>query len=152
MTNEHRSAFGKLFAELYRGNIAATSLSFSLLEFLHLWDDIVDKDFDKVGDPSKIFVDLLTSVAGNPLWDMHIQGCVISCYYRWHAANVFEKDKTSTDDRLAKAWMLRASCYDLFLMIAGKLYGQDWARQCAPMVYDFYGEKLEDFLAEVKNA
>lgn len=152
MTEDHKRAFNALFKEIYQDNPAAISLSFALLAFLHAWDDIHDEDYHKLKDVDSVFLDMLTSVSANPIWDTALQGCFLSVYYRWHAANCYESDKTSTDNRLAKAWVLRAGCYDLFVLIARKLYGHAWAKEIAPLVYDFYGESLEAFLAEVKHA
>lgn len=154
MTEQHEQAFQQLFERIFKGNEAAMSLAFTLMQFFHIWDDIKDRDFVKL-DTKQVdrnFVAILTSVAANPLWDLHLQGVFLSVYFRWQAANKFESDLLASNNTLAKAWMLRAGCYDLFVMIARKLYGNDWAEEIAPEVYMTYGESFQDFLLEVRHA
>lgn len=153
ITEQEHKSFNVLFEHIFNGNAAAKSLAFTLLNFFHIWDDIKDKEFNKLdSNVDKVFFDLLTSVASNPYWDLTMQGCFMSVYYRWQAANAIEKDIKRTKDDLAKAWMLRAGCYDLFVLIAAKIYGRQWGEEIAPIVYRFYGEKLEDFINEVGHA
>ena len=81
-----------------------------------------------------------------------MQANLLNVYLRWQDANSLESDKASTDDDLAKAWMLRAGLYDLFLILAAKLYGLQWAKEVGPVVRRCYGETLADFIKEIRYA
>lgn len=152
MKQEHIDSFEKLFAFIYKGDKGAIELSFVLLRFLHIWDDIKDEDPFSKEEVDSVFFDIMTKVSGCPLWDSHLQGCFMSVYFRWQAANQIETADATTLDLLQKAWMLRAGLYDLFVLLAAKLYGRAWADSISVTVYAYYGESLEDFLHEVGHA
>lgn len=152
MNAEHKAAFEELFDNIYKGDSNAKAISFILLSFLHIWDDIEDGDAIAVETVHGTFLDVLTKLASYPLWDSHMQGTMISVFLRWQAANHIEQEDVVSDNDLAKAWMLRAGCYDLFVMLAYKLHGLAWASQISSFVYSFYGETLEAFIKEVRNA
>lgn len=145
MTSDHIDSFHGLFENIYKGNKEATKLSFKLLECAHAWDDQYDED-KKIAD--EMLFSMLFDIGGSYLWTPEMAIHFKSVYIRWQAANTLEKAKESLD----KAWYLRASLYDLFVMIAEKLYGMEWAITIAPHVYMTYGETLEDFLEEMHNA
>ena len=153
MDIEHINSFKDLFDNIYKGNQVATRLSFELLDYAHLWDDLIDRD-TPVSDESinRVMLSALTSISCSSLWGPHLATIVQSAYFRWHAANNIERNKASTDNDLAKAWMLRAGLYDVFVLIAAKLYGQEWAESVSVKVYGLYGEQLADFIKEIRNA
>lgn len=145
-------ALEELFDYIYRGNEHATSLSHCLWDIAQVWDDLIDGDEVSKSSINKAFVDSLVTVQTNPLWGPDISVNVLNIYLRWSDANSIEADKNSTDDDLAKAWMLRAGIYDIFVLLAAKLYGLDWATEIGPVVRKTYGETLQDFIQEVRNA
>ena len=150
---EHLESFGILFDHIYKGDEEAKKLSFEILEFVHIWDDLYDKD--KEVSPNQVnyaFFNAIYSFQKNPLWQRcniteHMLGVVL----RWKAANVLEAEHKSEDD-LNKAYMLRAGIYDVFVVIAFHLYGDAWAEEVTPVIYRFYGEKLQQFKEEIKHA
>ena len=77
---------------------------------------------------------------------------VLNCYLRWRDANTIEGSDKKIDSDLHKTYMLRAGVYDIFVIIAYYLYGDGWAEQIGPVVRKFYGETLDDYLREIKNA
>jgi hypothetical protein len=138
-----------MFEHIYKGDAHAARLSTGVLKAIHLWDDLIDRD-KPVADSNinEVFLDLFCLVGPSPLWDADMSAHLLNVYTRWQAANVFESAKEEID----KAWMLRAGCYDLFVMLAAKLHGVDWGVEVAPLVYKTYGETLEQFTQEVQNA
>lgn len=152
MTDSHIAAFIALFERIYKGDKHTMSVALAIIKMLHTWDDLIDKD-KPVTDAqvNMAFLDALTTIGGSPLWDSEMAGHMRNVYLRWHSANCIEAEKLS-DNHLAKAWMLRAGCYDLFVMLAVKQYGVQWGETVAPLVYDFYGETLKEFLEEMQNA
>lgn len=153
MTLDHQKAFEALFSLIYRSDKRATELSFMLLNVAHTWDDLVDRDVEVTpGQVDKAFFDSIYTIQAHPLWGPDMAAVFLNVYLRWSDANVIEQDKSSTDNDLAKAWMLRAGLYDLFVMIAAKLFGIEWAKHVGPTVRRAYGETLTDFIEEIRNA
>lgn len=147
---EATKSFSALFNTIYKADTEATRLSFALLRYVHLWDDLVDQD--KSIEPSyasSVMLEGLTVIAGSPLWGPDMQAHALQAYYRWHSANVLESE--SDEEGWAKAWMLRASVYDLFIVIAGRLHGISWAEEVAPVVHKTYGEQLQLFIEEMRS-
>lgn len=153
MKPEHVEAFSQLFETIYQGNADATKLSFDLLNIAHTWDDLIDKDKEITDDAiNKAFLDSLYTVQLNPLYGLDIASSVLNCFLRWQDANAIEKDPRSTHNDLAMAWMLRAGLFDIFVLLATKLYGLSWAKEIGVAVRKAYGEKLNDFILEIENA
>jgi len=147
------NTFNVLFDNIYKGNRQASELSFLLLNIVHTWDDLVDKDKPvSEAQINRAFLDATVRLTMNPLWDSHIASNFMNVYLRWSTANAIERDNASTHNDLAKAWMLRASVYDIFVLIAHKLYGIEWAEEVGPVVHKYYGETLSDFIKEMRHA
>lgn len=145
--------FEPLFNYIYKGNKQASELAYLLLSIAHTWDDLVDKDKEvNATEANQVFVDCLFTLQTHPIWGIDLQANLLCVYLRWQSANTIEHDNASTDNDLAMAWMLRAGLYDLFILIAAKLYGISWAVEIAAVTHKFYGEQLQDFILEVKNA
>lgn len=144
----YKQAFLPLFEHIYKNDTAAIELSFAVLDVMHTWDDLVDRD--KPVDNMAIntaFMLALTVIPVHKYWNSVMHTMLVNTYLKWQAANKFEAG--DEQEHIKKAWMLRAGVFDLFLMLATQLYGVAWGEDCAPAVYAFYGEKLEDFLTEV---
>ena len=153
MIEEHKEAFSILFSLIYKDNKEATRLSFGILNCLHVWDDLIDKDTPiSDSDINTAFFDALITIGASPLWTPDMGAHMLNVYVKWRDANYIEANTKHDDNELAKAWMLRASCYDLFVLLAIKLYGIDWGVHIGPTVRAAYGEKLVDFIQETKNA
>lgn len=152
LPDEDVISFNKLFSYIYKGNAEACTLAMNIISVLHIWDDLIDKDKSLTDEEiNGAFLTALVSIGGSTLWTPDIAANMFNVYLRWHDANVIEKRKQATDNELAKAWMLRAGCYDLFVLLAVKLYGLDWGNHIGPIVRDWYGETLEDFIEEVRS-
>lgn len=140
----------EVFDRIYKGDERAISLSLGLLDLLNTWDDLIDKDNEECGDEdiNRAFFFAMIELTASPLWDTYAAAIMRNVYFKWQAANMMEQEKAS-DNEIAKAWMLRAGFYDLWIHFADKLYGPEWAKECAYFVYHNYGETLEEFLKEV---
>jgi len=153
MNDQHLSAFAVLFDEIYKGNESAKSLSFQLIEVSQAWDDLYDKDKEVTGDQvNRVFLLSIIEMQENPLWS----GCgmahhVLNVYLRWRDASKIEENAPSDDD-LNKCYMIRAGMYDLFVLLAYYLHGDEWAMTVGPLVRRFYGETLKEYKEEIKNA
>jgi len=147
---EHLLAFEQKFDELFLGNRDATQLALDMLYVVHVWDDLIDKDPTTDKYINTAFRKLIYDIPCNPVMTQGLSLLWLNCYHQWLAANEFE-DK-ATDDKLNKAYMLRASIYQLFNHIAMIVGGIDYAATISSDVYDLYGETLDNFIEEVRNA
>tara|TARA_R110002153_G_scaffold173631_1_gene326404 strand:- start:1235 stop:1693 length:459 start_codon:yes stop_codon:yes gene_type:complete len=148
-----KEQFSPLFEYIYKGNKDAISLSLALLKIAHTWDDLIDND-KEVSNATidSAFLASTIDLTLNPLWDECLAYNLLNVYIRWNCANKIEKNINSTNNELAKAWCLRAGLYDLFSLIATRLYGLGWGLSINEDVYNFYGETLKDFIKEIRNA
>lgn len=152
MTEEQYKSFDELFNFIYKDDTTAKQLSFSLIAVMHIWDDLVDRDKPVSNDTiNQAFLTALIDIAGNPLWTPDMHAHLYNVYLRWNDANKIEASCEDTD-MLAKAWMLRAGVYDLFVLLAAKLHGRAWAEEIGITVRKWYGEPLDQFITEVQNA
>lgn len=153
MNQEHIESFSILFDHIYKGDKNAAQLSFKLLDISHVWDDLVDGDPVSPDKINSTFLACLFELQQNPLWfPAGLNFHVLNVYLRWRDANSIEADKSASDDDLLKCYMLRAGIYDLFVVIAYYLYGDDWAKEVGPIVRKHYGEKPADYLLEMRHA
>jgi len=137
---------------IYKGNQEALEISMRLLEVASVWDDLVDGDKVEPNKVNSAFVSLGFELQRYQLW--HSAGLshhVLNCYLRWRDATNIEIGE-NTDNDLHKCYMLRAGLYDLFVIIAYYLYGDEWACEIGPTVRRFYGETLEEYMQEMKDA
>lgn len=70
---------------------------------------------------------------------------MLQAYLSWRAANVLER---GSPDDLAKAYMLRASFYQVLHVMAWIAGGDDHAAAVGPDIYRAYGETLADLQKE----
>lgn len=151
LPDSHRVYFADLFDSIYRGDKTLCAVAMALIEAAHLWDDLVDGDSVEPAELNKVLLRVFTVIAPHPLWDKEMSGLFYSVYLRWQEANYFEADSKATDHELAQSWMLRAGVFDLFVLLAAKAFGQDWAESIGPVVRRAYGEQLPTFIEEVRS-
>lgn len=153
MKDDHLESFNLLFNYIYKGNSDAIFISLELLKIAHTWDDIIDGDSYDARDVNKAFVSCIFTIQNSPLWfSCGLNHHVLNCFLRWRDANTIEGDKLSTKSDLLKCYMLRAGLYDIFVIIAYHLFGDEWAEEIGPKVRKYYGETPNEFLEEFKNA
>ena len=138
----------------YRGNEYAVQLSVDLWNVMQVWDDLID-DKDEVTDDNihDAFGRLIYQIPTNPFYAEHaheLAPLLHSTMLQWRVANVFENDQKEGD--LHKAWMLRDGVYQLFVYIASLAVDPVWATVVGPDIWRTYGETLEDFVEEMKDA
>lgn len=153
MNQAHYDTFEQLFSFIYKDNKEAKKVSHALLQCLHVWDDLIDKDHPvSDNDIHAAFINALITIGGSPLWTPDMGAHMLNVYLKWQDANYIEHNCKQDSNELAKAWMLRASCYDLFVLLAVKLYGVAWGVEIGPKVRATYGESLTSFIEEIRNA
>jgi hypothetical protein len=147
MTQEQAALFQAAFMRWFQGNAAATMLCLDLLEIVHVWDDLIDKDKPvSDGQIDAAFRKLMLDLPMNPFWQAH-SGMLIpalqSSWLQWHAANVMERELRPGDKE--KAYMLRAAVYQVFHLCAALCGGFEWAKSVGPEIYRLYGETAESY-------
>lgn len=150
MNHQHRKVFFTAFHEFYKGNQNAINLSLMLLEVAHTWDDLIDGDEVDKDSINRAFRYLIYDIPMNPVYKSipGINDHMLNIYLRWRDATKMESEPNPD---LEKTYMLRAGIYDMFLLIAYHLFGDEWAQEIGPKVRKLYGETL-DSLKEEFNA
>ena len=147
ITKDQKQSFYNAFHRFYKGNESAISLSMMLLEVCHVWDDIVDGDPVTTDDVNRVFRYLIYDIPINPVYKAipSMPDHLLNIYLKWRDATAMEAEENPD---LEKTYMLRASLYDMFSMIAFYLYGDEWAKEIGPSVRKLYGETLDDLRRE----
>ena len=147
ITKDQKQSFYNAFHRFYKGNESAISLSLMLLEVCHVWDDIVDGDPVTSDDVNRVFRYLIYDIPLNPVYRSipSMPDHLLNIYLKWRDATAMEAEENPD---LEKTYMLRASLYDMFSMIAFYLYGDEWAKEIGPDVRKLYGETLDDLRRE----
>lgn len=154
MNQEHKESFRELFDYIFKGDQDAIDVCCLLVDIADTWDDIVDKDKPVSAQAvDKAFVGALFELQRRPIWfNAGLSYHVLNAFLKWRDANDIETNPLSTDDDLAKSYMLRAGLYDIFVLVAYHLHGDEWAREIGPGVRKFYAETLKDYIEEMRNA
>jgi hypothetical protein len=146
-------SFRAFFEEIFKGDLASIKFCLDLLEVAHVWDDLVDKDNRLTsGEINRVFITAIFGLQNYPLWfSAGLNHLVLNSFLKWRDANEIENNPLSSDDDLSKSYMLRAGLYDVFAVIAYHLYGDEWAREVGPKIRLLYGEKLKDYILEMRS-
>ena len=152
MNDEIKDSLFNFFNWLYKGNQQAVMLAVTLFDISQTWDDLVDGDDVEPDAVNRCFVNCLVVLPQNPIvWQMpELPHHIYNVFLRWRDATNIENNSPSDID-LDKCYMLRAGIYDIFVLIAAKLYGDDYAKEVGPSVRKFYGETLKTFKQEFIN-
>ena len=138
----------------FRGDENAVSFAVDLWTVMQVWDDLIDER-DNVPSENihEAFRRLIYTIPTNPFYAAHaheIAPLLHNTMLQWMIANTFESDQKEGD--LHKAWMLRAGVYQIFVYIAALAVDPVWASTVGPDIWRTYGETLEDFVEEMKDA
>jgi DNA-binding FadR family transcriptional regulator len=147
MTEADQVAFTAAFDRFFKGNAAAVRMCADFVQVAHVWDDLVDADKPVSSETADMaFRKMILEIPANEFYRTNfsfLQPVIVMVWAQWTAANVLE-DNWRVGDR-DKAYMLRASLYQLFHACAVLCGGLDWAKEIGPEIYRLYGERLENF-------
>ena len=145
MTEADQIAFTQSFDRWFKGNQSAMRFCADMVEVAHVWDDLVDGDKPVTSSKANsIFRKMMLEIPSNEFYRANftfLHPILVMVWAQWDAANAMETHPFKDD--MAKAYMLRASLYQLFHACAVLCGGLDWAGQIGPEVYRLYGENLE---------
>lgn len=133
------------------GNKAAIDLCITLFGIAQIWDDIIDGDSVSSKDVNNAFISALVVIPTNPIAQLmpELPWHIYNVFLRWRDATNIENNSPSDSD-LHKCYMLRAGFYDICLLIAAKLYGDEHAEKVGVTVRRMYGEIFEEYAKEFK--
>lgn len=147
MTEAEQIAFTQSFDRWFRGNASAMRFCADLVEVAHVWDDLVDADKPvSSAKADAAFRKMMLEIPANEFYRANfafLHPVLVMVWAQWDAANSMETHPFRND--LEKAYMLRASLYQLFHACAVLCGGLDWAAKIGPEVYRLYGESMETF-------
>jgi hypothetical protein len=118
-------------------NKAAADFLCSLVDALHLWDDLIDKD-KPVEDERvhKVFTNMLVELPRNPFYLAHsanLAPVLVCAIQNWHLANRIERGEAD-ELPVEAAFVLRSSYVDLVTVVATICGGYPWGVEVARRV------------------
>jgi hypothetical protein len=142
VTESDQVTFTKAFDRWFKGNQSAMRFCADMVEVSHVWDDLVDCDNPvSAATADQAFRKLMLEIPSNDFYRANfnfLHPVMVMIWAQWDAANKMEAKPLKND--FVKAYMLRASLYQLFHACAVLCGGLDWAAQIGPEVYRLYGE------------
>jgi hypothetical protein len=150
MDKEHKESFRVLFNEWFKQDQRAIEYCAMIVEVVSLWDDLVDGDSRTEEEINLVFRLLMFDIPMNSFFaaHKHILCPIHLCFYRaWADANTMERSPRSAAD-LEKTFMLRAQLYDLFVIVAFLIGGDEWAQAIGPSIRRTYAERLNSYIEE----
>lgn len=118
----------ELALEASCGNPAAADYLLSVVDALHLWDDLIDRDVEVTdADINRQFAVILTELPRNPFLQAHVSTLtpvLLAAIQNWHVANAVERDEEHDVPHEA-AFVLRSSYVDIVMMVATLCGGYD---------------------------
>lgn len=145
-----REAMNALFEEIYLGDKNAIRLSLDFWDVCQAWDDLVDGGNISTDAINDAFLKCLLYIPTNPISVSmpELPYHIYNVFLRWRDSDAIERGSPTSED-LNKSYMLRAGVYDLFILIAAKLYGDKHAKNIGVKVRKYYGETLESYKLEI---
>lgn len=138
------------FNEWFAGNENAVRFARDVWSAAQEWDDLHDEG--KCDNHNALLSWLAFGKENNPFFMANaavLRPSLLIMYQQWRSANVLERGDI---DDVAKAYMLRAGVYTVFVMIAWVIGGDDWAAKVGPEIYRSYGETPKELLKEMQDA
>ncbi len=141
--------------ELMRGNQAAAHFIELIVELLHFWDDLIDRD-KAVSDEvinDRMFK-LFVTLPRNPFYASNfstLNPVLVNAITNWHVANRFER--TEADEyKLRIAYIVRSSYVDLITQSALIVGGPAWAVEVGEQIRLYaHKETYEGYLTNLQT-
>jgi len=149
VTEGNQITFTAAFDRWFKGNQSAMRFCADMVDVSHVWDDLVDCDKPvSAAKADATFRKMMLEIPANAFYRANFEflhPVMVTVWAQWDAANKMEAHPIKND--FVKAYMLRASLYQLFHACAVLCGGLDWAAEVGPEVYRLYGEEVETFNA-----
>ena len=136
------------------GNRAAATWLCQVIEALHLWDDLVDRDKPVSDDHiDYVFRLMLVEMPRNPFFQAHCANLVpvlVMAIQNWHVANAVERGKPDGVPMIC-AYIIRSTYVDLVTMVAticgGDTHGIEVAKRVRALAHSEGYAKYQHNLA-----
>lgn len=147
----NNDALKAALSAIYQGNQDAVELSLMLYNVAQVWDDIVDGEAVTARDVNAAFVDALVKIPTNRIYQLmpELPYHIYNVFLRWRDATNMENNHPSEND-MHKCYMLRAGLFDIFALIAAKMFGDDYAAEVGVTIRRLYGETFESYSQEFR--
>jgi hypothetical protein len=122
-----------------------------LFDAIQVFDDVADGDPVDRDDLNNTIWNTLVGMGQNPFWQVNQQTLapiVAGMILKWQGSDKAEREGQAD----ARSFVWRAGYYDVVLMAVALCHGTKAATEHAHQVMHLYGEKLEDYLEEFKDA
>jgi hypothetical protein len=124
------------------GNRAAAEYLLMLVEALHLWDDLIDRDAPLIDEVvNRVFTNLLVEMPKNIFFQQNHQSLLpvlVTAIQNWHVANAIERRET--DLSLEAAFIIRSSYVDVVTIVAticgGYAHGVEVAKRVRQLAHE----------------
>jgi hypothetical protein len=144
----------------FKDNEDAVVWALSVWDVIQFWDDLYDGDEELDAGESinhsrlnRIMTMVLCIMPTNLFFRDNVDSLspvLLQCVLMWETSNTMERAKDQ--DSINKAYVLRASYYQLLVHIAYLTGGFEWANEISGEIWSMYGEKLNEYNLEVQNA
>lgn len=124
MTSEELS---KALSEIANGDVHAENFCRALYQFVHVLDDLVDRDVDRsAGDVAMAVVSLVGAVGLNPFFQAHrdvLFGAISMAALSWAGSEKLKKSE-KLEHKLA-AEVVKSAYQDVFFLVASLTGGME---------------------------
>ncbi len=124
----------------------AVAFAEEMFDAAQKWDDVIDDG--RIDLVNGLLSHLAFRVNYGPFFKRYeylLRPALLMIYLNWRDANVLEKGDEADKE---KAFMLRAGIYDMFVLMAWIIGGEDHSARVGPEIRRMYGERLADYLKE----
>ena len=145
-----------LLMDWMQGNEAATQFCEHFMYIIHLWDDLIDKDFNRSNEDINTAFKIMFNLMENQFYRNYYQilhPVIGSAINAWIAANEMEREKLKND--LDVAYSLRCNVLNVIVMAAQCCGGASWADKVGVEIWRHgMRESLDEYKKdlEVNNA
>jgi hypothetical protein len=142
----------EVLSAAFMGNHAAVQFMLDLMDVVHTWDDLIDRDREV--DPGEVHQAFTAAMVGfnlNPFFRAHahvLTPVLLNGILNWHAAN--ELEATQRPECLSVAHVIRCAIGDVAMVMAyligGMPYAQVWAARLRMLTQqDSLYDYIKDF-------
>lgn len=139
------------FHKWFLGNEDAVHFATLIWEATQEWDDLVDEA--KVDQSSTLLQFMAFGMDHQPFFKANrdtLRPALLMVYLNWRDANVLEAGGLVED--LHKSYMLRASIYSFYVLMAWIVGGEHHSARVGPEIQRFYGETFAEYAKEFAHA
>ena len=135
----------------FKGDEHAVAWALMLWDVIQLWDDLYDGDTVDKAHLNKVMLNTMTQMNTNMFFLRHVNKLsaqLESCILQWMTANKYEEVQDQSVGGYERAYILRASYYNMIHYIAFLVGGLEWADKHSTEIWSAYGETFDEYIKE----